>query len=557
MLGGPVFFREVLATSRRKRTYVFQTTFLAILVLCLIPPLANVSQGKSGAQIAETGRKIFEYGGYLQVILLALLAPAVTANAITEEKDKQSLELLLLSSAGPFAIVWGKFFSRLFNLVFLLFLTVPLTFAVLTLGGVAASSILIEFVILVCFSVLGAGLGIFLSTVMANTTGVLITGYLILGTLVGLPTVLGAALSPLTKMFAVAPGSYHPVAAYISPFYDLIYVFSPSRFVPGESFPTMWWVCPLGCLVVGLGLTFLAGVLIPHARTIERKLSGRRALEAIDRGFGRLLGVKAKPEQEAADRRPIGTGNPILWKETNVNTVGRFKYWWRINLALLLLMVLSYGLFKPLLGQIDFHKYMVAVLAGLIVLLSTVIATTTVSQEREDTSLVLLATTPVECATYIKGKVIGIARNISFLVALPFVHCLIFVLVGIIHPLSLFLLLLAIPVAVVGSIMQGIFVSLLFTTTLRAILAGIIVVVLESTLPLICCLPTFNLPLTCKFVVEPAAGMGTTFAATSQMSYLTAMTLALVFSAGTQIGYTVVVYSLISSGFDRYIGRAG
>ena len=78
MLGGPVFRREVLATSRRKRTYVFQTTFLAVLVLCLIPPLANVSSGKSGAQIAETGRLIFEYGGYLQVILLALLAPAVT-----------------------------------------------------------------------------------------------------------------------------------------------------------------------------------------------------------------------------------------------------------------------------------------------------------------------------------------------------------------------------------------------------------------------------------------------------------------------------------------------
>ena len=37
----------------------------------------------------------------------------------------------------------------------------------------------------------------------------------------------------------------------------------------------------------------------------------------------------------------------------------------------------------------------------------------------------------------------------------------------------------------------------------------------------------------------------------------TKMLLALLFSAGTQIGYIVVVYSLIRSGFDRYIGRSG
>ena len=69
---------------------------------------------------------MFEFGGYLQVILLALLAPATTANAITLEKDKKTLDVLLLSDAGPFAIVWGKFLSRLFNLAFLLFLAVLL-----------------------------------------------------------------------------------------------------------------------------------------------------------------------------------------------------------------------------------------------------------------------------------------------------------------------------------------------------------------------------------------------------------------------------------------------
>jgi ABC-type transport system involved in multi-copper enzyme maturation permease subunit len=553
VIGGPVFLREIIAHSRRPRTYVFQTIFLAVLVIAIIPLWPPSGQGQSGAKIAETGGLIFMYGAYMQVILLALLAPATTANAITLEKTKNSLDVLLLSSAGPFAIVSGKFFSRLFNLVFLLFLTMPLLFALLTLGGVSAGAILVEFTILVSFAVFGAGLGVFLSTVLPKTTSVLMVGYGIMALVISLPFLLDATGALTT------PAGTHPLlAAYISPLYDMVYLFQTSSFVSTESFPSRWWVFPLWSTGVGLFLAAMAGLLLPRANAIERVLSLRKVLEGFDQLTERTLsfGRRAKAKQAGEERVPIGKGNPIYWKETSVNTIGRFKYWWRVNLLVLLLMGGSYLLFKPLLSSIDFHKVMVAVLAGLIVLLSTIIAATTVSQEREDGSLVLLATTPVECATYVKGKVRGIVRNISFLIALPFIHVALWTLLGVIHPASFFLLLLAIPVAAVAAVIQGIFVSLLFPTTLRAIIAAIVVLILESTLPAVCCLPTFNLPLACHFFVEPVGGLGSSFATASQGNYLTAMALAVVFSAGTQIGFVVVVYSLISSGFDRYIGRA-
>ena len=118
-------------------------------------------------------------------------------------------------------------------------------------------------------------------------------------------------------------------------------------------------------------------------------------------------------------------------------------------------------------------------------------------------------------------------------------------------------LLLSIPLAVIAQITQGIFVSLMFPTTLRAIMGALVLIIIQAALPLVCCLPTFNLPLTSYFMVEPVSGLGSIQQlAGTQTNYLTAMLLALVFSAGTQLGYTVVVYSLIRSGFDRYIGRA-
>lgn len=574
LLGGAVFSREVLAHSRRTRTYVFQTIFLTILVVALIPLWPSAGANESGAAIADRGRAIFEYGGYLQLLLLALLAPAATANAITEEKEGGTIDLLLLTGAGPFVIVWGKFFSRLYNLSFLLFLTVPLLFALLTLGGVGASAIGVELMILATFAVFASGLGIFLSTILPKAPTVLMAGYLVLALILALP--IGLEQFGVTQ---AKPGTFALLAAHVSPFFDLIYLFQPSRFVSSESFPSQWYVVPVWMTGAGVALVCVAGLLLPRAAQLERLMSMRRLLEAFDRATylllrprklllriqGRLAADEGKVA-EAAARRSVGNMNAIYWKETNVNTIGRFKHWWRANLAVLALMVVSYGVFAnvpglngqgTILADIEFHRYMVATITGVLVLLTTVIAATTVSQEREDSSLVLLATTPIDCPTYVRGKVQGIARNIVFLVGLPFLHIVIFVAAGVIHPVTIVYMLISIPLAVVAMIMQGIFVSLLFSTTLRAILAAIVLLCVQAALPLVCCLPTFNVPLTAYFMVEPVSGLSSIQQVTNtQTSYLWAMLLALVFSAGTQLGYTVVVFSLIRSGFDRYIGRA-
>ncbi|RMG06296.1 MAG: hypothetical protein D6731_26165 [Planctomycetota bacterium] len=566
--GVPVFVRELLAQARRTRTYALQTVFLGLLVLALIP-LWPASSAASGAAIADQGRLIFEWGGYLQVLLLTLLAPAVTANAIVEEKEKNTLDLLLLTSAGPFAIVWGKFFSRLFGLAFLLFLSLPILFALLTLGGIGSDAILVEFVILIAYSILGAGLGIFLSTILPGVTQALITGYVLLSALLAAP-----AIAIGLGFWQTRAGTFPLLAAELSPLYDVVYLFQTSKFVATESFPRSWWVAPLWTSVAGLALVMLSGAVLPLAHRIERALSLRRFLDAFDRvvflllrfrwrALLRLLRQRPLESDDAApvEHRHVGTQNPIYWMETCVNTIGRNRYWWRVNLALLVALLASYLLFHALLpdslADVTLHRYMVATLTGILVLLSTVIAATTVSREREDGTLVLMASTPLDCRTYVQGKVRGIARNIVFLSALPFIHAAIWILAGVIHPLTFVYLLVSIPFAVVAQITQGIFVSLMQPTTPRAIIAALILISFQAVLPFVCCLPTFNLPLTSYYLVEPASGLGSLQQiAGAQGNYLAVLFVALLFSAGTQVGYTLVVYSLIRSGFDRYIGRA-
>ncbi len=118
-------------------------------------------------------------------------------------------------------------------------------------------------------------------------------------------------------------------------------------------------------------------------------------------------------------------------------------------------------------------------------------------------------------------------------------------MIGPIHPLSL-VICFAFPIAAIVSILQGILVSLMMPTTIRALILAIIVVALEAALPFCCCLPSFNLPLLGYYAIADGA-----------RNFEWALFLGTLFSTAAHGGLMLVVYSLIRSGFDRYIGRAG
>lgn len=543
MIGGAIFRREALAVARRPRTYALQTIFLAGLVAIVIPFWPT--EHRDGGTVSDAGRAIFQYGTYLELCLMALLAPTATAGAITVEKSKNTLGLLLITNAGPISIVFGKLLARTAALAFLQALSMPIIFAILTLGGIDARQVGVAFVLLLSVAWLGGAIGIFLSTVLRRTPMALMGGYVLVAAYMALPALLELG-GIFHRMGARGAGTIDPAAPLASPFFDLMYLFEPHRFVASESFPSRWWVNPALNGAAGLTLALLAGLLLPASREIERAFDLRRSLERLDALLARLMpgGLGRK----VADVRPGPTGNPIFWKETTVNTLGRFRYWWRVNAGLTALLGLSYWVFRDLLQDIHFHQVVCATLSSVLILASTVISANAVAKEREDRTLEVLATTPIDCATYVQGKVRGILRNIIFLLLLPLFHVLVFTVAGPIHVASL-IVLIAFPVAAVVSIQQGILVSLIFPTTLRAILAAILVVVFEATLPFCCCLPSFNLPLLGYFAIAGDQSGSRDFG--------WALIIGTIFSTGAHVGLLLVTYSLIRSGFDRYIGRAG
>ena len=118
---------------------------------------------------AAIGQGIFAALLMLETLQVAFLAPAATAGAISLEREKQTLELLIATPISSLAIVLGKLFSALVYVWLLIAASIPLTAVVFVYGGVAPEDILRGYIVLVV-TALGLGsFGLFCSSLVKRT----------------------------------------------------------------------------------------------------------------------------------------------------------------------------------------------------------------------------------------------------------------------------------------------------------------------------------------------------------------------------------------------------
>src|SRR5688572_21751496 len=142
----PILLRVVEAGGRRRRDLFIRCGYLGLLIFLVIFSL--VSSGTGGASLSDLAKEsagIFQRMSYLQLGLVALLAPIFTAGAITQEKDSQTYDILLSTPLSNGQIVLGSLLSRLFFVVALLVSGIPIFSITQIFGGVAISSIVKSF----------------------------------------------------------------------------------------------------------------------------------------------------------------------------------------------------------------------------------------------------------------------------------------------------------------------------------------------------------------------------------------------------------------------------
>src|SRR6185369_14668046 len=168
----PILLRVVESGGKRRRDLFVRCGYLALLILVVIFALIGSGAtlgGGSLSELAKVSATIFREMSYLQLGLVALLAPIFTAGAITQEKDSQTYDILLATPLTNGQIVLGSLLSRLFFVVALLVSGIPIFSITQIFGGVAIRSIVLSFAIAAATAFVTASIAMAIATFKVGT----------------------------------------------------------------------------------------------------------------------------------------------------------------------------------------------------------------------------------------------------------------------------------------------------------------------------------------------------------------------------------------------------
>src|ERR1051326_446801 len=122
----------------------------------------------TSTNLLVANRAIFLFGAVGMCIILAsaVVAPAVSASAFASERERGTLDLLLLQGPGPARIVLGKVLAALFFSLLLLAVGIPFFAPAWSFGGVQPDQIIALVTILCTVTLFFCALGVFFGAVL-------------------------------------------------------------------------------------------------------------------------------------------------------------------------------------------------------------------------------------------------------------------------------------------------------------------------------------------------------------------------------------------------------
>ena len=333
-LFGPVLFYDMIRSARRSRYFLLRGFYSIVLLLVLffvwmsVTSHTNLSPRERASRLAMDYFEIFTV---VQLVAVMLLTPAYVAGAISEEKDRKTLEFLLATDLRNREIVLSKLLSRFAHLVLFLLTGLPILSLLQFLGGIDPNLVVagFAFTALTMFGI--GGISILNSVVYKRPRDSIAISYFYCVAYFAITTMLFWYQPPAVFGAGPRPGS---VAAS-----------------PGEAqfFETLY----IGNIIVVLMKVYESGV----AGKLSADLPGLLGEYALFYGTLALVGTawsivrlrrialkqtfaRVKLSQQAKDRPPVGE-LPMLWKEIHVE--GSLKLHWVAWILVLLLVVASFA----------------------------------------------------------------------------------------------------------------------------------------------------------------------------------------------------------------------
>jgi ABC-type transport system involved in multi-copper enzyme maturation permease subunit len=176
----PIIVKELRSRMRGPRAFLVLTAMLLFLAGATygLYRIVLTTASYSTLLSPNIGQTLFIGLALLELLIISFVTPAVTAGAVSSEREKLTYEMLLTTPLSPGSILWGKLIAALSYVLLLIFAAVPLASLVFIFGGVAPWEMVKALIVLVTVAVMLGVVGLFFSVWFGRTGRATILSYL-------------------------------------------------------------------------------------------------------------------------------------------------------------------------------------------------------------------------------------------------------------------------------------------------------------------------------------------------------------------------------------------
>jgi ABC-type transport system involved in multi-copper enzyme maturation permease subunit len=178
-----IMTKELRSRFRGKRAFIVLTVYLGLLALiawgvyAIMSTSSRGSFGGAATASSAIGQTIFGVLSGFEMLLICFIAPGFTAGAISLEREKQTLDLLVSTPMRPGAIVVGKLLAALTFILLMITAAIPLNTIVFLYGGVTVGDLVRQQIVLLVAAVGLGTVGLFFSALIRRTQAATVLTY--------------------------------------------------------------------------------------------------------------------------------------------------------------------------------------------------------------------------------------------------------------------------------------------------------------------------------------------------------------------------------------------
>lgn len=408
IFGLPLLTKDLIEQAARRRTYLLRVIYAVILYGAAFWAYADLSSGGAQAGLSNLGRGADFFRGLVQIQFVAIivLLPAMSCGAITSEKERDTLGLLLLTQLSPRVIVLEKLLSRLVTMGTYQLLSLPLFAVIYGMGGVELSEMIATIWYLAWCSAVVAAWSIYWSVWHRTTAGAFLAAYAMMPLIVCIGEVcLGVS--------GQASGELWRTQQDLSALQ-----FTVSLIVYGFV---------LTMTSIPMALLTLAAVAAAQSQLLARAFVPPRnlLLELFKKLDTFFMELNEHTTRGVILVRDFDTGplfDPIAWRETRKRSLGTVRYLFRLLVLLEgpLALAISWTMADMQTQSFDGPtSFFLAILWPIAVLAIVVHTTNTMASERSRQTLDVLLVAPLTQSELVTQKLAGVRRLIGVL-TVPF-----------------------------------------------------------------------------------------------------------------------------------------